>query len=101
MIIITNVIDALEDHGDALDAHAEGVTSIDSVVDADGLEDFGVDHAATHDFEPLVAELTKIGREEIHFVAGFSKRKEARTKTCLGLGTEDRLHKVIERGFEI
>ena len=101
MIIITNVIDALEDHSDALDAHAEGVTSIDFGIDADRLEDLGIDHTTAHDFEPLVAKLTKVGREEVHLEAGFGEGKEAGTKACLGLGAEDGLHEVIERGFEI
>ena len=43
MIIIANVIDALEDHSDSLDAHAEGVASIDFGIDADRLEDLGID----------------------------------------------------------
>ena len=101
MVIIANVVDTLEDHSDALDAHAEGVASIDFGIDADRLEDLGIDQTAAHNFEPLVAKLTKVGREEIHFEAGFGEGKEAGTKACLGLGAENGLHEVIERGFEI
>ena len=93
MVIIANVIDALEDHSDALDAHTEGVTSIDFGVDPDRLEDFGVNHTAAHNFEPLVAELAKVGRKEVHLEAGFGEGKEARAEACLGLGAEDGLTK--------
>ena len=58
LVIIANIVDALENHGDALDAHAKGVTRVDLGIDAHGFEDFRINHAATHNFEPLIAELT-------------------------------------------
>lgn len=61
LVIVADVVDALEDHGDAFDAHAESIAGVDFGIDANCLEDFGVDHAATHDFEPLVAQLAEVG----------------------------------------
>ena len=101
LVIVADVIDALQNHRDPLDAHAECVASVDFGIDADSLEDFRIDHATAHDFEPLVAELTKIGREEVHLEAWLCEWKETRAQTSLSLGAENGLHEMIERGFEV
>ena len=47
-----DVIDAVLQHGDALDAHAEREAGVALGVVADGFEDRGVHHAAAADLEP-------------------------------------------------
>ena len=101
MVVVANVIDPLQDHCDPLNAHAECVASVDFGIDADSLEDFRIDHATAHNFEPLVAELTKIGRKEVHFEAWLGEWEEARAQTSLGLGAKNGLYEMIERGFEV
>ncbi len=78
LVVVANIVDALQDHRDALNAHAECVAGVDFGIDADCLEDFRIDHATAHDFEPLVAELAEIGREEVHFEAWLGEWEEAR-----------------------
>ena len=46
--------DAVEVHGEALEAHAEGVAAPDLGVVAHGGEHGGVDHAAAADLDPLL-----------------------------------------------
>ena len=46
------IVDAIAQHREALDAHAEGVTREVLVVDTDMAKDLGVDHSATEDLEP-------------------------------------------------
>ena len=101
LVIVADIVDALKDHGNALDSHAEGVTGVDFRVDADGLKDLGVNHAAAHNFEPLVAQLTEVGREEVHLKARLREWEEARAQACLGLRAEDCFNEVIEGGLEV
>ena len=47
-----DVVDAIAEHGEALDAHAPGVAGVDFRVDAAVFENFGMDHAGADDFKP-------------------------------------------------
>ena len=49
------VWDAVFQHGDAVDADAEGEALVDGWINACGLQHFGVDHAAAQDLQPIVA----------------------------------------------
>ena len=47
-----NVGDTVLSHGEALDAETEGPAGVLFAVDADGVEDVGIDHAATTHLDP-------------------------------------------------
>ena len=46
MIEVTDVIDAVHEHGQSLEAHAEGITAPDFRIVADAFENGGINHAA-------------------------------------------------------
>jgi len=108
------IIQAVFEHGDSIDAHAEGeagnLLGIIAVV-LHKLEDIGIDHATAENFDPstllagttgLAAALTASAADETghhHFGAGFGERKERRAKAGLHARSEKRLHGVIERSF--
>lgn len=56
--------------GDALDTHAEGEAAVDLRVNAAGLKDIGIHHAAAKDFNPagVLAERASLAAAE---VAGY------------------------------
>ena len=61
LIIITDVINTLKDHGDTLDTHTKGVAGVGFRINVHGLKDFRVNHPATHNLQPAIAQLTQIG----------------------------------------
>ena len=46
------IVDAITQHRQAFDPHSKSIAAIGFAVDIDGLEHFGVDHSAAHDFQP-------------------------------------------------
>lgn len=46
------VINAVTQHGQSFHTHAESESAVNFVVDIDRFEHFGMDHAATHNFQP-------------------------------------------------
>src|SRR5688500_6243624 len=67
LIEISYIIDAIEQHREALQAHAEGVAAPDFRVVADGFEHGGIHHATTPDLDPRLLHLGQMRRGEIHF----------------------------------
>lgn len=95
------------DHGEAIKAHAEGVAGqlggIKSVVAAafvDGLEDGGIDHAATGDFNPLGLFAFDL---ELHIdlEAGFGEGEEVGAEADFGVVAEHGAVEEFERTFEV
>ena len=50
--VVAEVVDLPFEHGDALNAHAECESAVLFGIYARGFEHIGVDHAASHDFQP-------------------------------------------------
>src|SRR5206468_2951871 len=52
LVVVLDVVDAVPEHGHALEAHAEGEARVLLAVDADVREDLGIDDAAAADLDP-------------------------------------------------
>ncbi len=111
--------DAVLDHGDALDAHAEGeagdafgvvgvVVGVDlAAFFGDCGEDGGVDHAAAQEFDPaavfaLAAALASAeDAGDLNVGAGLGEGEEGREETGFDVAAEEGLHGVVERALEV
>ena len=82
---VAQIWNAVFEHGEAVDAHAEGKALIDLRVDADITQDIGVDHTAAQNLHPICALadaqfLADALIADIHFGAGFGEREKVRAK---------------------
>jgi hypothetical protein len=116
---VAYVGDAVLDHGDALDSHAEGkagdALGVVGVVGGVGFaalfgdcrEDCGIDHAAAEEFDPatvfaLAAALASAeDAGDLHVGAGLGEREERWEEAGFDIRTEERFHGVVERALEI
>lgn len=97
----------MEDHGEAVEAHAEGeagdLLGVEEGVAtrfADGSEDGGIDHAAAGDFDP--AGFFALGFElHIDLEAGLGEGEEVRAEADGGAGAEDFAEEELQRAFEV
>src|SRR5437016_5321332 len=91
-----NVIDAIPNHGDALDAEAKGPAGPDFRVVADVFKDLGMHHAAAGDFQPFLAHFARQRTAEINLEARFGVTEIMWTETNPGFGShqffEDEFH---------
>lgn len=110
---VADVGDAVLDHGDALDTHAEGeagdLFGVVGVVGGIGFaaffsdsgEDCGVDHATAEEFDPagVFALATALAAAEdagdLHVGAGFGEGEEAGEEAGFDVAAEEGLHGVI------
>src|ERR1043166_3425068 len=90
LVEIADVIDAVEEHREPLEAHAEGVAGPDFRIVAHGLEDRRIDHAAAADFDPLLLHLRQMRCAQIDFEARLGIAEVVRTETRLRLLAEQR-----------
>ncbi len=116
---LADVGDAVQHHGDTLDAHAEGeagdlfrVVGIVGGVElaallGDGGEDRGIDHAAAEQLDPAgvlalaAACASAEDAADLHVGRGLGEGEEAGEEARLDGRAEERLHGVIERALEI
>ena len=109
-----DIVDAKFQHGDALDAHAEGKARDFLRIVADEAKDRRVDHAGAHDLEPAGAlayttllpagYLPASATEQTTYIdlrAGLGERKIARTKSHAGFLAECLPEKMRQHAFEI
>src|SRR6266436_1068331 len=95
-----DVVDAVADHGDALDAEAEGPAGPDFRIVADVVEHLRVHHAAAGDFQPFLAHLAREGTAEINLEARLGVAEIMRAEANAGFRShqflEDKFHGALE-----
>lgn len=103
----TDVLDAILDHGEAVEAHAESVAGefggVESVVAAgfvDGGEDGWVDHAAASDFDPFGSFAFDL-EFDVDFEAGLGEGEEVRAEADFGFVSEHGAVEEFEGAFEV
>src|SRR5689334_8448046 len=102
-----DVVHAVLQHRDSLDAHAERPAGDLLGIVADVLQDLGMHHPRAEDLEParLLADSASLaGAEEAHHVdlrRRLGERKERRTKPDLAARAEHLAREQIERALEI
>ncbi len=85
-IELSDIINAVLKHGDALDAHAKGKASVAISVIVHHLKHGRMDHAGAQDLKPArvwanaAAFAPADDTTYVHFRTGLCKRKKARTK---------------------
>src|SRR6266496_153502 len=84
-----DVVDAVTNHRDALDAEAESPTGPDLRVIADGFKNLRMDHAAPGDLQPFLANFASERAAEIDFEARLGIAKIMRAETDASLGTHE------------
>src|SRR6185437_15347393 len=101
------VIDAIFQHGDAIDAHAPGKALIFVGVEAAIPEHVGMDHAAAEDFEPIVAlaeaDFPALARAlDVDLGGRLREGKKRRAKAHLDAWhLEERLAELLEDPFQM
>ena len=101
LVEVTDIIDAVEKHREALEAHAEGVAAPDIGVVADGAEDGGIDHAAAADLDPFLVDLGQVAGFEIDLEARLGVPEVMWAEAGLGVLAEKRRENVVEQGLEV
>lgn len=100
-----DVVDAPAEHGEPVEAHAEGEALVFCRVDARVLEHIGMHHASAHHFNPLAAEFfgdVFAVDARVDFDARLDERKEAWTKTHFDIRAFEKLGiKTVDRALEI
>ena len=61
LVEVTDVIDAMENHGYPFDPQAESKTGPFFRIQVNQFEHLGVDHSAPHDFNPSVTQFSEVG----------------------------------------
>ena len=101
MVEVADVIDAVEEHREAFDAHAERVAAPNVRVIADGLEHCRIDHAAAADFDPWPLHFREMRGGEVDFEAGLGVAEVVRAETRLGVFAEERREDVVEQRLQV
>src|SRR4029450_8963422 len=102
-----DIVHAVAQHRQALDAHAKGVTGPALAINARGLEDIGMYDAAAKHFEPacLLANTAAGSVAEQAFDVDLGRRlgegEIGGTKANAELALEEPFHEAVQRGFEI
>src|SRR4051812_40001285 len=97
LIEVTDVIDAVHEHREALEAHAEGVPTPDISVVTDGVENRRIDHPTAADFDPFLLHLRKVPCREIDLEARLGVAEIVRAEAGLCLSPEQRGEDVVEQ----
>src|SRR5699024_11395350 len=87
VVELTQIGDAVAQHGQALDAHTECIAGVFAAVDTDRCEYVGVDHAAAEHFQPAVTS-TEAAAINVDFRGRFGKREIGWAKTQLQISFE-------------
>ena len=102
-----DVVDAVLQHGDALDADAEGETGVLVRVDVAVLEDFAVDDAAAQHLDPAgvlaqgAALAAALKAADIDLHAGLGEGEVRGTQAGAGVLAEQLLHKGVQRALQV
>src|SRR5688500_14287675 len=100
LIEVPDVIDAVEEHRQALETHAEGVAAPDFGIVAHTGEHRGINHAAAANLDPFLLHLREMIRTQVHFETWFGVTKIMRTETRLGVPPQQRCEDVIEQRLQ-
>src|SRR5688572_6325329 len=98
---------AMAEHGDALEAHAEGEAAPLLWVDAGETENVRVHHAGARDLDParVPAHRASLAVAEeagdVRLEGGFREREVVRAEAHLALLAEERAHHVQERSLQV
>src|SRR5207245_5101576 len=76
-----DVVDAIADHGNALDAEPEGPAGPDFRIVSDVFKHLRMHHAAAGDLQPFLAHLPRERTGEINLKARFSVAEVVRAET--------------------
>ena len=102
-----DVVDAVLQHGDTLDADAESEAGVLVRVDVAVLEDFAVDDAAAQHLDPAgvlaqrAALAVALKAAHVHLHAGLGEREVGGTQAGAGVGTEHLLHEGVQSALQI
>src|SRR3990172_4779731 len=102
-----DVLDAVAEHGDALDPHAKGKTGVALRIVTDGLQYLRVDHAGAEDLDPAgagagaaaLAAAEEAVDAELH--AGVDEREVVAAERRPALRPEDAPGEVRQRALEV
>ena len=103
----TQIIYAITQHSQTLDAHAKGESRVALRIDPGHFEHPGVDHSATHNLEPPgmatnpAAVATAMYALNIDLSARLYKREVGRAKTNSEFFFEKHLQELLNQPFEI
>ena len=101
LVKVADVIDAVEQHREPFETHAESITRPDFRIITDPGKNRGVNHAAATDFNPLLLNFWQMFRAQIDFEAGFGVAEIMRAETRLGIFAQKRFEDVIQQGLEV
>ena len=102
-----DVVDAIFQHGDALDADAKGEAGVLIRVDVAVLQNLAVDDAAAQNFDPAgvlaqgAALAVALEAADIDLDAGLGEREVGRAQAGAGVGTEQLLHEGVQGTLQI
>src|SRR5256885_5937595 len=101
------VFDAVPEHGEPIDADAEGVARVLLRIDAHALQLVGIHHPRAEHLEPAgeLADLAPFPATErvrdVHLGSGLDEGEVARPQAGADVGAEERLHEGIERPAQV
>lgn len=99
---MTDVVDLVAQHGEALDTHSKSVSRIAVAIDSAVFQYLGVHHATAQDFDPSgmltnrTAFLSAQKAAHIHFRAGFGEGEIGRPEADFGIVAEKVFRKQIQ-----
>src|SRR5579862_2852264 len=102
----SNIVDAVAEHSNALDPHAESIAAVTLFFIPNEIIDIGIDHAAAKDFEPagLLAYPASFAFAKetcnIHLRARLGKREITGTETIFQIRTIELFCKGDKRSFQ-
>src|SRR2546427_6294367 len=96
-----DVVDAIADHGDALDAEAEGPAGPHFRIVADVFEHLRMHHAATGNLQPFLAHLARERTGEINLEARLGVAEVVRAETNLHVAAQQFLEDKLDGALEV
>ena len=105
--IQAKIIDTVFELADPFDPHAEGKSRILITVDTEVVQHFGMHHPAAEDLDPTgvlahtAADAAADPAIDVHFGAGFGKRKIRRAEADLYVFSEHFLYEEVQRLLQV
>lgn len=107
VVEVSDIVDAVHQHGDAFDAHPEGESGVFFGINADGLQYVGVDDTGAKDLDPAGlftgSAPCSFAEDALHidFDGGFGEGEEAGAEAYFGALLEELFEEVREGTFEL
>src|SRR5688500_11699541 len=96
----SQVVDAVTQHREALDAQAEREAGVAFRIDADVTQHVRMDHAAAEHLQPARAAV-RLLPSDVHFRRRLGEREIARTEPHFEIALEERAHEFAQRALEV